>query len=81
MTFISRQSELETEDLIWADAFLVVYSVTDKNTFKNAIQMVEAINDNKAMDEKFIALVGNKKDLNHFREGELSFLISRNLVT
>lgn len=57
------------KDIRWADAFLVVYSVTDKKSFNNAIQLVEAIYDGKGTDELHVALVGNKKDLEHFRKG------------
>ena len=57
------------KDIRWADAFLVVYSITDKKSFNNAIQLVEAIYDGKGTDELHVALVGNKKDLEHFRKG------------
>ncbi|XP_078359781.1 ras-related and estrogen-regulated growth inhibitor-like [Oculina patagonica] len=56
------------KDIKWADAFLVVYSITDKNSFNNAIQLVEAIYDGKGTDELHVALVGNKTDLEHFRK-------------
>ncbi|KXJ26412.1 ras-related and estrogen-regulated growth inhibitor [Exaiptasia diaphana] len=52
----------------WADAFLVVYSITDKNSFNNAIQLVEAVYDGKGTDEVHVALIGNKTDLDHFRK-------------
>ena len=57
------------KDIRWADAFLVVYSITDKRSFNKAIQLVEAIYDGKGTDELHVALVGNKKDLEHFRKG------------
>ena len=57
------------KDVRWADAFLVVYSITDKKSFNKAIQLVEAIYDGKGTDELHVALVGNKKDLEHFRKG------------
>ncbi|XP_031569165.1 ras-related and estrogen-regulated growth inhibitor-like [Actinia tenebrosa] len=51
----------------WADGFLVVYSITDRNSFNNAIQLVEAVYDGKGTDEVHVALIGNKTDLEHFR--------------
>ncbi|KAK2563736.1 Ras-related and estrogen-regulated growth inhibitor [Acropora cervicornis] len=56
------------KDIRWADAFLVVYSITDKNSFNKAIQQVESIYDTKGIDELQVALVGNKVDLEHFRK-------------
>ncbi|XP_068744775.1 ras-related and estrogen-regulated growth inhibitor-like isoform X1 [Montipora capricornis] len=57
-----------SKDIRWADAFLVVYAVTDRNSFNNAIQLVESIYDRKGTDELHIALLGNKMDLEHFRK-------------
>lgn len=48
----------------------MVYSITDKNSFNNAIQLVETIYDGKGTDELQVALVGNKRDLEHFRKGK-----------
>ena len=61
------------KDIRWADAFLVVYSITDKNSFNNAIQLVEAIYEGKGTDELHVALVGNNTDLEHFRKGKKVF--------
>ena len=61
---------LVENDIRWADAFLVVYSITDKSSFNRAIEMVEAIYDGKGTDELHVALLGNKRDLDHFREGK-----------
>ncbi|XP_068711061.1 ras-related and estrogen-regulated growth inhibitor-like isoform X2 [Montipora foliosa] len=57
-----------SKDIRWADAFLVVYAVTDRNSFNKAIQLVESIYDRKGTDELHIALLGNKMDLEHFRK-------------
>ena len=42
LLFQSDTSQVD-KDIRWADAFLVVYSITDKNSFNNAIQLVEPI--------------------------------------
>jgi len=66
---IEKKETTEVDkDIRWADAFLVVYSITDKNSFNKAIQLVEAIYDGKGTDELHVALVGNKTDLEHFRK-------------
>ena len=84
MNFQSDTSQVD-KDIKWADAFLVVYSITDKNSFNNAIQLVEAIYDGKGTDELHVALVGNKIDLEHFRKGNKAdidtTINSSNIVT
>lgn len=74
VAFQSDTSQVD-KDIRWADAFLVVYSITDKNSFNNAIQLVEAIYDGKGTDELHVALVGNKIDLEHFRKGNKADII------
>lgn len=75
--FQSDTSQVD-KDIKWADAFLVVYSITDKNSFNNAIHLVEAIYDGKGTDELHVALVGNKIDLEHFRKGKKADVLKKN---
>lgn len=74
--FQSDTSQVD-KDIKWADAFLVVYSITDKNSFNNAIHLVEAIYDGKGTDELHVALVGNKIDLEHFRKGKKADVLKK----
>ena len=74
VAFQSDTSQVD-KDIRWADAFLVVYSITDKNSFNNAIQLVETIYDGKGTDELHVALVGNKIDLEHFRKGKKADIV------
>ncbi|EDO28477.1 predicted protein [Nematostella vectensis] len=70
VTFIDRfqgDISLYESSIRWADAFIVVYSITDKNSFNTAVQLVEAVYYGKGTDEVHVALVGNKTDLEHFR--------------
>lgn len=55
----------------------MVYSITDKNSFNNAIHLVEAIYDGKGTDELHVALVGNKIDLEHFRKGKKADVLKK----
>lgn len=82
LLFQSDTSQVD-KDIRWADAFLVVYSITDKNSFNNAIQLVETIYDGKGTDELHVALVGNKIDLEHFRKGikKADIIVYEKLIT
>ena len=60
------------------DAYIVVYSVTDKASFLTAIDLLKTIRSNEIHDNYPIILVGNKSDLvrkrSITREGEYYFL-------
>ncbi|CAL1528944.1 unnamed protein product [Lymnaea stagnalis] len=65
---VSSQDEYQAvcHDLYDADAFVVVYSVTDKGSFKVAQKEVEMIR-SRTPSETPILLLGNKLDLEHVR--------------
>ncbi|XP_065668878.1 ras-related and estrogen-regulated growth inhibitor-like protein [Hydra vulgaris] len=52
----------------WSSAIVIVYSVTDPRSFSLAKYILEEMNICKKVDQSFILLLGNKKDLNHLRE-------------
>ena len=56
------------EHITWADAFVVVYSVCDRQSFLHAGHLLETISTIKAPGKYPIILLGNKRDLEHARE-------------
>nr|XP_032829866.1 ras-related and estrogen-regulated growth inhibitor-like [Petromyzon marinus] len=59
--------------ITWADAFLLVYSVCDRDSFNAALQMAQALRDARrpagraARAPAVVVVVGNKRDLQHAR--------------
>lgn len=47
------------------DAYVVVYSITDRNSFQNAVQLIKNIRERESAVKRHvpIILVGNKSDL------------------
>ncbi|XP_042883531.1 ras-related and estrogen-regulated growth inhibitor-like protein [Penaeus japonicus] len=54
--------------LQWAEAFVVVYSVTDKESYRWAANTVEELT--KRRSSACVLMLGNKSDLGHLREVE-----------
>ncbi|XP_063589016.1 ras-related and estrogen-regulated growth inhibitor-like protein [Penaeus indicus] len=54
--------------LQWAEAFVVVYSVTDKESFRWAASTVQELSERRA--SSCVLMLGNKSDLHHLREVE-----------
>jgi len=52
----------------WGEAFIVVYSVTDKNSFRWAQDTVQELSLRRSQSQ--VMLLGNKSDLHHLREVE-----------
>lgn len=60
-----EEIELPIEQIQWADSCLIVYSITDRESFKYAKQLMD---DLKVMQPSCAAyLIGNKLDLDHSR--------------
>lgn len=60
-----EENELPLEQIQWADSCLIVYSITDRESFKYAQQLMD---DLKMMQTNCAAyLIGNKLDLDHSR--------------
>lgn len=56
--------------LRWADAFIVVYSITSQASFEKAKEYLEIVNQHKKTFSKEnmpVALLGNKIDLERYR--------------
>ncbi|XP_053214216.1 ras-related and estrogen-regulated growth inhibitor-like protein [Panonychus citri] len=56
------------DHIAWADAFVVVYSICDKDSFHAARSLLESIAMYKGPRRFPIILLGNKRDLEHSRE-------------
>ncbi|ESO97655.1 hypothetical protein LOTGIDRAFT_104078 [Lottia gigantea] len=59
---ISRESYVK-----WADGFILVYSITDKQSFDDVLQIKQYLDDVKRTNTQCV-LVGNKVDLLHDRK-------------
>ncbi|NXA36756.1 RERGL protein, partial [Eudromia elegans] len=62
-----------TNELHWADGFIVVYDISDRASFAFATALLYRIRESrlgacKKMGESTVFLVGNKQDLCHMRE-------------
>lgn len=75
----SNSDKFPAEQIQWADACLLVYAVTDRNSFEYATQVLEALkrtptNGSPAHTPAStpanmpLALLGNKTDLDHLRQ-------------
>ena len=51
----------------WSNAFVIVYSITDRRSFELASFMLERLNIAKRLHSSAILLLANKYDLDHLR--------------
>eukprot|EP00794_Sanderia_malayensis_P012701 gene12701-14005_t len=59
----------EPKELInWASAIIVVYSVTSRESFRDAQKILQLIHETKPLEPGCTLLMGNKKDLRHLRQ-------------
>ena len=63
----------DLKSIVWGEGFAVTYSITDRSSFNSALQIISAIHEQKKTKDVVIALIGNKKDLDHFRSGNSAF--------
>ena len=70
-TFTQFLGKLSISAFPWEEGFGVTYSITDRRSLNSALQIISAIHEQKKIKDVVIALVGNKKDLEHFRSGKI----------
>ena len=62
-----------------ADAYIVVYAVTDRSSFEKAVDILFSLRERGATMNKAVILVGNKSDLARTREvaveGKILFIL------
>nr|CAD7396899.1 unnamed protein product [Timema poppensis] len=64
----TRDSSFPVEQVQWADACVVVYSITDKDSFSFAVEALENFQKMRPTTAVPVTLLGNKADLEHLRE-------------
>lgn len=64
---VDVSSECPVDQVQWADACVVVYSVTDRNSFQYAARILNVLQ-KQLHHHPVTRLVGNKTDLDHLRE-------------
>ena len=58
----------------WADAFILLYSITDTQSYQTVRSLRESISEIKKVGSS-VALVANKSDLSHLRQVSTSTTI------
>lgn len=66
----TRDSSFPLEQVQWADACVVVYSITDKQSFQYALEALENFQKLRPGSAVPVTLLANKADLEHLREVE-----------
>jgi len=64
----TRDSNFPIEQIQWADGCVIVYSITDRKSFKYATDALEHLQKVKPVSSVPVTLLGNKADLEHLRE-------------
>ena len=52
----------------WGDGFLVIYSITDRKSFEEVVQIKNFLDEIKKARNVSVVIVANKCDLDHMRE-------------
>ena len=65
--FTQNQLGKRDEDITQSDAFILVYSITSRESFEEVIKLKRLI-DVARNSTAVSIIIGNKKDLHHFRE-------------
>ncbi|XP_063239666.1 ras-like protein family member 11B [Bacillus rossius redtenbacheri] len=65
-------TEFPLEQVQWADACVVVYSITDKLSFQYAVEALRHFQKMRPVNGVPVTLLANKADLEHLREVEQS---------
>lgn len=70
----AENDEFPSEQLQWADACLIVYSITDRSSYEYASR---SLGEMRQLQNTPVAyLVGNKADLDHLRKVSNFFLVN-----
>uniref|UniRef100_A0A023F1D8 small monomeric GTPase n=1 Tax=Triatoma infestans TaxID=30076 RepID=A0A023F1D8_TRIIF len=64
----TRDSNFPVEQIQWADGCVIVYSITDRQSFQYAVDALESIQKLKSVSSVPATLLANKADLAHLRE-------------
>ncbi|XP_022185150.1 ras-like protein family member 11B [Nilaparvata lugens] len=64
----SRDACFPVEQVQWADACVVVYSITDKQSFSYALEALDHLQKQRPVSSVPVILLANKADLEHLRE-------------
>lgn len=72
---VSAESENDfpIEQIQWADACLIVYSITDRDSYKYAVRALANMKSLQTTPSAY--LIANKSDLDHLREVSRTFSI------
>ncbi|MFT7806726.1 ras-related and estrogen-regulated growth inhibitor-like protein [Arapaima gigas] len=65
------QSSVQEKQILWADGFVLVYSICDRASFNavaRQIHHIRSTKDSLGVEKVPIVIVGNKRDLQHCRE-------------
>lgn len=68
-----NDDEFPMEQILWADACLIVYSITDRSSFEYAARSLAEIRQLQSPPVAY--LIANKADLDHLRQVSLIILI------
>ncbi|KAI1301227.1 Ras-related and estrogen-regulated growth inhibitor-like protein [Halotydeus destructor] len=63
-----KTGQLLYDQISWADAFVIVYSVCETKSFEHARYLLETISVLKGPKRPPTILIGNKRDLEHCRQ-------------
>lgn len=66
----TRDSSFPIEQVQWADGCIIVYSITDRQSFQYAVEALENLQKLRSVASVPVTLLGNKADLEHLREVE-----------
>ncbi|CAH1396268.1 unnamed protein product [Nezara viridula] len=64
----TRDSSFPIEQVQWADGCIIVYSITDRQSFQYAVEALENLQKLRSVASVPVTLLGNKADLEHLRE-------------
>ncbi|KAL1124612.1 hypothetical protein AAG570_001236, partial [Ranatra chinensis] len=64
----TRDSSFPLEQVQWADGCIVVYSITDRQSFQYAVEALENFQKLRPVSSIPVTLLANKADLEHLRE-------------
>jgi Ras-related and estrogen-regulated growth inhibitor-like protein len=66
--YFQRDSSFPLEQVQWADGCVVVYSITDRQSFQYAVEALENLQKLRPVSSVPVTLLANKADLEHLRE-------------